>query len=86
MTFLPGFPGRCLRTGGTRRCPAAVAVGMLRQLKSAQFPMRPSYAFRKTAFVIGDPDLKGWGGFPRLPGASKRRKRLPLARIRWLWC
>ena len=52
--------------------PPAVAGGMLRQLKEAEFRTTPaSHAYENTAFVVGNPDLDGWDVFPDLPGARR---------------
>jgi CHAT domain-containing protein len=52
------------------KCPVAIAAGMIRQLKTAQFRLRPAYALSKTALVVGNPNLK-WPLFKDLPGAKK---------------
>jgi hypothetical protein len=52
-----------------RRRPPAVASGLVRQLKTEQYRERPLHASAPTAFIVGDPDLKGWGLFPQLDGA-----------------
>lgn len=51
--------------------PPAIAAGLVRQLKSAQFRAHPAHATEATAFVVGNPDLLGWETFPDLPGARQ---------------
>jgi hypothetical protein len=41
----------------------------VRQLKTEQYRERPLHASAPTAFIVGDPDLKGWGLFPQLDSA-----------------
>lgn len=50
--------------------PPAVAAGLVRQLRTAEFRARPAHAFEARALVVGNPDLEGWEDFPPLPGAQ----------------
>jgi pimeloyl-ACP methyl ester carboxylesterase/tetratricopeptide (TPR) repeat protein len=59
---------------GPAHKPAAVAAGMLRQLKTQQFRARPLQTSQKNAFVVGNPVIPvGSDGviFPDLPGAAQ---------------
>ncbi len=59
---------------GASHKPAAVVAGLLRQLKSQQFRVKPLHTAEKNAFVIGNPIIPaGPGGviFPDLPGAAQ---------------
>ncbi len=54
--------------------PLAVAAGMIRQLKTEEHRVHPAHAPAPTAFVVGNPDLDGWEGFPDLPGAREEAR------------
>jgi hypothetical protein len=56
--------------------PPAVEAGLLRQLKTREFRVRPAHAYEKTAYVVGNPLLPDGGivgdyQFVDLPGAEK---------------
>ena len=56
--------------------PAAVASGLLRQLKTDTYRPRPLHPFEKTAFVVGNPALPNDGqmGQYRFPGLEGARR------------
>ncbi|ATE61525.1 DUF7379 domain-containing protein [Thauera sinica] len=56
--------------------PAAVACGLVRQLKTQTFRPRPAHAFEARALVIGHPDLQGWDKFSDLQGARDEARRV----------
>ncbi len=49
--------------------PVAIQSGIVRQLKTADFRLRPVHSTDDTALVIGNPDLGANRQFPPLPGA-----------------
>lgn len=66
------FPWELLEDRWSRTgLPAAVAGGMVRQLKTQHFRAQPSHASDNSAFIVGNPDLAGWTDFPDLPGARR---------------
>jgi CHAT domain-containing protein len=71
------FPWELLedRWGQSRR-PAAVAAGLVRQLKTPQFRPHPAHASERTALVVGNPDLAGWEVFADLPGAREEARKV----------
>ena len=58
------------------RRPAAVAAGLVRQLKTPVFRPHPAHASELTAFVVGNPDLAGWELFADLPGAREEARKV----------
>ena len=54
--------------------PPAVAAGLIRQLKSADYRAHPVHGSAPTAFVVGNPNLHGWADFQDLPGARDEAK------------
>lgn len=60
------------RRSATRR-PPAVAAGLLRQLRSAEFRAQPAHPQRATALVIGNPRVNA-PAFPDLPGAAEEAR------------
>ena len=63
------------RWGHSRR-PAAIAAGLVRQLKTPVFRPQPAHASELTAFVVGNPDLAGWDAFADLPGAREEARKV----------
>ena len=51
--------------------PPAIKAGIVRQLKTQEFRLRPAHTVSKTAFIVGTPNLDGWTSFSDLPGAKK---------------
>lgn len=56
--------------------PYAVACGLVRQLKTAEYRARPAHAFETHALVVGNPDLEGWESFGDLPGAREEARKV----------
>ena len=56
--------------------PPAVVGGMIRQLKTSVFRAQVNHASNNTIFVVGNPSLNNWLGFPDLPGARQEAERV----------
>lgn len=58
------------RRQGDKPTPLSCRMGMLRQLKTAEFRTRVQPPRGNNALVVGDPDIATETGLPRLPGAA----------------
>lgn len=56
--------------------PPAVAGGLIRQLKSHEFRLRPAHTDRASALVVGNPNLEGSRLFDDLPGARNEANKV----------
>ncbi|MCK6408669.1 MAG: CHAT domain-containing protein [Thauera sp.] len=56
--------------------PPAVAAGLVRQIRTANFRTRPVHADETSILLVGNPDLDGWESYPDLPGARTEAGRV----------